>query len=61
MSMDIETIAAKIEELQQVQQKRLQILAGSDPEWAVLQGQIVAYNEMLEEMKEKATQPIKNK
>jgi hypothetical protein len=52
--MDKEKIAAKIEELQQAQQKRLQVLASSDPEWAALQGQIVAWNEMLGKMKEKA-------
>ena len=51
--MDKEKIAAKIDELQQVQQKRLQVLAGSDPEWAALQGQIVAWNEMLGQMTEK--------
>jgi len=50
--MDKEKIAAKIEELQQAQQKRLQVLAGSDPEWAALQGQIVAYNEMLGQMED---------
>jgi len=51
--MDKDTLAGKIEELQNAQQKRLQVLAGSDPEWAALQGQIVAWNEMLGQMKEK--------
>ncbi len=34
-------------------QQRLSALAQSDATWANIQGQIVAYNEMLGEMKEK--------
>ena len=50
--MDKETLAGKIEELQQQSQQRLNTLAQSDSVWANLQGQIVAYNEMLGTMED---------
>ena len=56
--MDKDTLAGKIEELQQQAQQRLNALAQSDAVWANLNGQIVAYNEMLGQMDdEKVAEP----
>jgi hypothetical protein len=45
-------LAGKIEELQQQAQQRLQQLAQADSVWSNVQGQIVAYNEMLGQMED---------
>ena len=58
--MDKDTLAGKIEELQKEAQQRLNVLAQSDSVWANIQGQIVAYNEMLGQMDdERATAHLK--
>lgn len=55
--MDKDTLAGKIEELQQQAQQRLNALAQSDAVWANLNGQIVAYNEMLGQMDDEKDEP----
>lgn len=55
--MDKDTLAGKIEELQQQAQQRLNVLAQSDSVWANIQGQIVAYNEMLGQMDDEKDEP----
>ena len=55
--MDKDTLAGKIEELQQQAQQRLNALAQSDSVWANIQGQIVAYNEMLGQMDDEKDEP----
>ena len=55
--MDKDTLAGKIEELQQQAQQRLNALAQSDAVWANLHGQIVAYNEMLGQMDDEKDEP----
>jgi len=55
--VDKDTLAGKIEELQQQAQQRLNVLAQSDSVWANIQGQIVAYNEMLGQMDDEKDEP----
>jgi hypothetical protein len=55
--VDKDTLAGKIEELQKEAQQRLNVLAQSDSVWANIQGQIVAYNEMLGQMDDEKDEP----
>ena len=54
--MTREDLTAKIESLQEEAQQRLSQLAQGDSVWANLQGQIVAYNEILGSMEEEEKQ-----